>query len=413
MSERTSQPLLRVRAFACVVWLCAAIPAAHAASYDFSIDLRAVDSNGRDSYLDGGLGKLRYDEKDSGLHLGRLRAAITQPLGEVFAAHAEVSSWGDDDKNPVDLTEAFVEYRPYPRAGFRSRVRLGAFYPPMSLENRALGWETPYTITPSAISSWVGEELRTIGLEVQEDWLGTRMGHSFDFQLTGALYEWNDPAGVMMAMHGFAFDDRQTTLFGRVGKPGAAAVPAREPFHEIDHRPGFYVGGQARYLDRAVLNVLHYDNRADPTAYDAKIDDFAWQTSFDAAALRVETGNDWTVLLQWLRGDTYIHPKPRFSFEWEFASRSAMLAKTIGRHMLTARYDTFKVETGEPSEGGNEDGHAWTAAYSFNPGNSWRFMLEWLRVRSDVKARTEILGEPSLATETKIEISARYAISVP
>jgi hypothetical protein len=33
----------------------------------------------------------------------------------------------------------------------------------MSLENRAGGWKTPYTITPSAISSWVGEELRTIG----------------------------------------------------------------------------------------------------------------------------------------------------------------------------------------------------------------------------------------------------------
>ena len=49
----------------------------------------------------------------------------------------------------VDLTEAYLEYRPYPRAGFRSRVRLGAFYPPMSLENRATGWETPYTITPS------------------------------------------------------------------------------------------------------------------------------------------------------------------------------------------------------------------------------------------------------------------------
>lgn len=401
-----------MRAFAVVACLSAAVSCAEAASYDFSLDVRAVDSNGRESFLDGGLGKLRYDEKDSGLHLGRMRAAITQPLGEVFAAHAEVSSWGDNDKNPIDLTEAFLEYRPYPSNGFRSRVRLGAFYPPMSLENRALGWETPYTITPSAISTWIGEELRTIGLEGQVDWLGTRLGHSFDLQLTGAVYAWNDPAGVMMALHGFAFDDRQTTLFGRVGKPGATAVPDRELFHEIDHRPGFYVGAQARYLDRAVLNVLHYDNRADPTAYSEKLEDYAWQTCFDAAALRVETAGDWTLLVQWLQGDTYIAPNG-FWLEWGFSSRSALLSKTMGRHMLTARYDTFEVKTDTPSDPGNENGHAWTLAYAFDPGNNWRFMLEWLRVRSDVKARPVELGEPALATETKVELSVRYAISVP
>ncbi len=275
---------------------------ASATEWDVAIDLRALDSNGRDTYRDGGLGKLRYDEDDSGLHLGRLRASVTQPIGEVFAAHVDASSWGDDDKNPIDLTEAFLEYRPYPTHGFRTRARLGAFHLPVSLENRAAGWETPYTITPSAISTWIGEELRTIGLELQQEWLGTRTGHAFDLQLTGAIFGYNDPAGVLMALRGWGFSDRQTTLFGRVSRPGGAAVPDRELFHEIDDRPGFYVGGQARYLDRAVLNVLHYDNRGDPTQYDESIEDFAWQTKFDTAALRVETGNEWTAIVQWLSG---------------------------------------------------------------------------------------------------------------
>ncbi len=248
--------------------LLAAASLAHATSYDLSIDVRAVESNGRNSYLDAGQGKLRYDEDDSGLHLGRFRAAIDQPLGEVFALHADASSWGDDDKNPIDLTEAYLEYKPYPVAGFRTRARLGAFYPPMSLENRAMGWETPYSITPSPISSWIGEEIRTIGLEGQVDWLGTRMGHTFDLQFTGALFGWNDPAGTMIAQNGFILADRQTTLFGRATKPSADdEAPVREMFHEMDHRPGYYVGGQLRYLDRAVLNVLHYDNRGDPTTY--------------------------------------------------------------------------------------------------------------------------------------------------
>ncbi len=396
-----------------VAMLCTLVMSvsAHAADWDLSLDLRGVDSDGRTSFLENGQGKLRFDQDHEGLQLGRLRGAWTQPLGEVFAAHVDASVWDDNDKNPIDLTEAFLEYRPYPSHGLRSRVRLGAFYPPMSLENRAQGWETPYTLTPSAISSWIGEEIRTIGLEGQVDWLGTRTGHDFDLQLTAALFGWNDPAGTMIAAHGFAFSDRQTTLFGRVGAPAPADSPKKELFHEIDGRPGFYVGAQARYLDRAVLNVLHYDNRADPAAYSPSIRDFAWETKFNAAALRVETASGWTAMAQWLDGDTYIAPDGMW-FEWGFNSRSALLAKQVGPHMLTARYDEFRVVFEQDEEGpGNEDGHAWTVAYSFDTGKSWRFMLEWLRVRSNVTARPVLLNEPALATETKVELGVRYMLS--
>jgi hypothetical protein len=388
--------------------LCGAV-AARAADFDIALDVRAVSSDGRESFLENGQGKLRYDADHEGVQLGRLRAAWDQPLGEVFAVHADASVWGDHDKNPVDLTEAFIEYRPYPRAGFRSRVRLGAFYPPMSLENRALGWETPYTITPSAISTWIGEEVRTVGLEGQLDWLGTRLGHDFDFQFTGALFGWNDPAGTQLSAHGFAFHDRQTTLFGRVGAPQPNPdLAKKELFCEMDGRPGYYVGAQARWLDRAVLNVLHYDNRADPTVFEASVRDFAWLTRFDAAALRVESGNGWTVLAQALDGTTTIAPGGVL-LQWKYDSQSALLAKRFGPHMLTARYDAFEVTfMHDPSLPGSESGHAWTAAYSWDAGDRWRFAAEWLRVTSDVKSRPVLLGEAPLAIESKLEVSARY-----
>lgn len=383
-----------------------------AGDFEIALDLRAVRSDGRESFLDNGQGKLRYDADHEGLQLGRLRAAWDQPIGEVFAAHVDASVWDDEDKNPVDLTEAFLEYRPYPRAGFRSRVRLGAFYPPMSLESRALGWETPYTITPSAISSWIGEEVRTIGLEGQVDWLGTRLGHDFDLQLTGALFGWNDPAGTQLAMHGFTFHDRQTTLFGRVGTyQPSPELAKKEVFCEMDDRPGYYVGAQARYLDRAILNVLHYDNRADPTVFESRIRDFAWLTRFDAAALRFESGNGWTALVQALDGDTSIAPGG-FLLEWKYDAQSALLAKRFGAHMLAARYDTFEVTfRDDPSLPGSEDGHAWTVAYSWDRGDHWRFAAEWLRVTSDVKSRPVYVGEAPRATESKIEISARYVFN--
>jgi len=395
------------------LWLAMFVAGAPAcaADWELALDLRAVSSDGRESFLDNGQGKLRFDEDHQGIQLGRLRAAWNQPFGEVFSAHVEASTWDDDDKNPIDLTEAYLEYRPYPRAGLRTRVRLGAFYPPMSLESRALGWETPYTITPSAISSWIGEEIRTIGLEGQVDWLGTRLGHDFDLQLTAAVFGWNDPAGTMLGAHGFAFHDRQTTLFGRVGAPQPDPEFAKkELFHEIDGRPGYYVGAQARYLDRAVLNVLHYDNRADPTARLPSIRDLAWLTKFDAVALRIETGGGWTLLLQGLDGTTVIDPG--FWLDWEFDSQSALLARRIGAHMLTVRYDEFNVLfRGDPLESGSEDGNAWALAYSYDSGEHWRFALEWLRVDSDVPARVELLGEPAFARESKVEFSARYSLS--
>lgn len=384
----------------------------HAGDWALALDLRAVTSDGRESFLDNGQGKLRFDENHQGIQLGRLRAAWNQPLGEVLSLHVDASAWDDDDKNPIDLTEAYVEYRPYPRAGVRTRLRLGAFYPPMSLENRAAGWETPYTITPSAISSWIGEEIRTVGLEGQVDWLGTRLGHTFDLQLTGAMFGWNDPAGTMLGAHGFAFHDRQTTLFGRVGAPQPdPAFATKEIFHEIDDRPGYYIGAQARYLDRAVLNLLHYDNRGDPTVVLPSIRDFAWLTKFDAAALRFESGGGWTAILQALDGSTYIAPGG-YWLDWKFDSRSALLARRSGAHMMAVRYDAFGVLfRGDSTVSGSEDGHAWTVAYSFDRGDHWRFALEWLRVESDVPARAERLGEPPFASESKLELSARYLLS--
>jgi hypothetical protein len=240
----------------------------------------------------------------------------------------------------------------------------------------------------------------------------------FDFQFTAAVFGWNDPAGTMLADHGFALHDRQTTLFGRAGSVQTDPTkPKKELFHEIDDRPGYYVGVQARYLDRAVLNVLHYDNRGDPQAQSPELRDMAWKTRFDAVALRIETGREWTLLLQAIQGAT--PPSIRSSCcLWDFDSQSAMVAKRWGRHMLAARYDAFEIEFQQHPTGpaartvmpGRARGHSNATITGASP-------LEWLRVESDVPARRAELGEAPFAPETKIELlgplHACTAISEP
>jgi hypothetical protein len=132
------------------------------------------------------------------VQVGRLRAALTQPSGRCLGIKLDASYWGQDAAHPFGLTEGYLEYRPYPVDGWRTRVRIGADYPPVSLEDTASGWSSPYTISNSALNSWIGEEIRTIGIEGNLEWLGTRLGHDFDLGATGGVFGWNEPAGVVV-----------------------------------------------------------------------------------------------------------------------------------------------------------------------------------------------------------------------
>ena len=388
-----------------------AAPHAAATDWEASLDLRLVNSDADRSYMDGGLGLTRFDRNDSVLQLGRARFALTQSLGEIWSAHLDASVWDDKDAHPLGVTEAYLQLRPYPAYGYRLRVKAGAFYAPVSLENRASGWESPYTLTYSAINSWLATEVRTIGAEAQLDWLGMRTGHAFDVGLTAAVFGWNDQAGAVLAGDGFVLTDRQTPLGGRVGQPGSPPLNGVKPFLDTDGRPGAYAGLEARYLDRLVLRVLRYDNRADPTATDTPAAVVAWHTSFTSAGARLETQSGWTLIGQYLDGRTAIEP-PGFAAAWPFRAAFGLVSRRFGRHTLSARYDRFRVqvEAQDLEPDGAQSGHAWTAAYSFDATSHWRVSLEWLQVVSYSYNRADLYALSPWATQTQVQLAVRYAL---
>jgi hypothetical protein len=388
--------------------LLAASSVGRATDWELSLDTRLVSSDAYPSLMEGGLGTVRFSSEDSGIKLGRLRFALSQPLGELWSAHLDASVFDDHGGSTIGLTEAYLLFRPYPFAGYRFRLKAGGFYPPVSLENRAAGWESPYTLSYAAINSWLAAEVRTIGLEGTLDWLGTRSGHAFDLGATAGVFGWNDRAGVVIANNGFVFTDRQTPLFGRVGQPGVPPLDGAQPFMEIDQRAGAYAALEARYLDRAVLRVLRYDNRADPTDIDTVAHVIAWDTRFTSAGLRLEADHGWTAIAQWLGGVTTIAPQS-VTLNWPFQSTFALLSKRFGRSTLSARYDRFAVQSNASEGYGEQDGHAWTAAYVFDADAHWRFTLECVRVVSSSVNREE-QGGPLLATETQWQLAIRYAL---
>jgi hypothetical protein len=134
------------------------------ADWELSLDLRALSSDGRDSFLDNGLGKLRFDDDDDGLRLG---PACAPPGTSRWAKPSPRTS----RPRPGTTMTRIPSTSPRPTSN-TARIRApagarGCGWAPSihrcPLESRAIGWESPYTITPSAISSWIGEEIRTIG----------------------------------------------------------------------------------------------------------------------------------------------------------------------------------------------------------------------------------------------------------
>ena len=371
---------------------------------DGDVDVRWVHATGEPSFSNGGPGILRFDPDHEGLELGRAFLAPSFRITDLVTLHAVADTYGDHNRNPADLSEFYFDVHPFPASAIRWRGRVGAFYMPVSLENRGPGWTDVYTITPSALNTWLGEEFRTIGAEVEARWLGASSGYLGDFALVGAVYGWNEPAGVLLAERGFALTDRPSTLFGYLGSP------PRSFYHEIDRQPGYYGGLTWRHHDRLEIRALRYDNRADPDAQ-TQSGFHAWRTRFDSAGARLEPEEHWTLIAQYLDGDTaagfgeYDDPP----FLMKFRAAFALASFEWGAQRLSARYDTFRTHQvsgfyGPPSNG---DGHAWTFAATRDLGEHWQFVAEWLRVFSSF-ARRATLDEPVFQTQTQIQLAARY-----
>jgi hypothetical protein len=371
-----------------------------------AVDLRLVHSSSPASFLDGGDGALRFDSGREGLRLGRAYVAARLRLADEWTLHGVLDAYGDHDRNAVDTSELWLGYRPFPSGPVRWQLKLGAFYLPASLENRGPGWRSVYTLTPSAINSWIGEELRTIGAEAEVRWLAARSGLPGDVSLVVAAYGWNDPAGVLIADRGFALSDRPSTLFGGLGRPPIGF------YHEIDRRPGYYVGVAFHGAAGLELRALRYDNRADPGAA-TDGGGGAWLTRFTSLGARWEPRGPLTLIAQYLAGDTTIGPDgaPARQYVMRFHAAFALASLEWQRHRLTVRYDDFHTRqtSGFYGPHGDEAGHGWTIGASHEFGSDWTLAAEWIRLQSRFPPRSLVSGMPD-RTDTQVQLALRYQL---
>ena len=386
--------------------------------YDFEsgLDLSYVDANGNPSWLDGSAGKLRYDEHTDGLMLSRAWVDFHARLADTLDAHVAAVAYDDGIGSPIDLTEAYLEWRPLTDSANRYRVKVGAFYPRVSLENSGPAWTSPYTISSSAINTWVGEELRAYGAEFTVSRRPRALGGAHSFSLFGSMFYNNDTAGGLIAWKGWSVHDRQSRLGDEIPLPPVPQIQpgmwfdAQEPYItpslEIDNTYGYYVGGEWLVNRRSLLRVMHYDNRTDPFGYEDG--QFAWHTWFDSVGLQMTLPGDVGLFTQWMEGYTVwgTITNGAYAVDVEFTSYYLMLTKALDRQRISARFDHFSIDENDqiPLDDNTEDGHAWTLSYRFEVSPLVSLAAEWLAIKSKRPAWA-YFGLPVDKTERQLQLS--------
>jgi len=385
---------------------------------DMGLDVSFISTSGHPSWLQGSGGKLRFDESSDGLQLSRGFIDYEALLFDSIKVHL-VSELYDDNFGPtIDLTEAYLEWRPMTESANRYRLKVGAFYPRISLENVDPGWSSAYSINPSAINTWVGEELRSVGLELSVSRRPESLGGAHTFSLNAAVYVGNDPAGGLIAWKGWSIHDRQSRFNDEVPLPPIPRIQPGEwwdeqdpfitPLLEIDEEPGYYINAEWQYANRLLVRAMHYDNLADPQGLENN--QFAWWTYFDHVAVQATLPGDIGLLAQWMDGFTAWgrFRNGVYSVDVTFLSNYVLLTRAFDRHRLTGRYDHFEMSEADttPLDENSERGHAWTFSYQFTPSPSVSIAAEWMQIFTERPA-WEYFNLEQRKTETQFQLLLR------
>jgi hypothetical protein len=372
-------------------------------TFSASFDLRAVAADGEPSWTDSGFGKARFDgdEGEAAVRPVAAHAAlIWEPrLGWDLGATIVVAAQHEQDE-PVDLVEAFLAYKPVPRSSTRLSARAGLFWPPVSLEHEGASWSVTGMITPSAINSWIGEEVKVVGAEAT----AAREVHGNRLAATFGLFGVNDTAGTLIAFRGWALHDLKAGAFGHQPLPRLnqfmqfAQAPATRPLIELDGRIGFYgkLGWQLRAPIR--LEAFYYDNRGDPEAVNDELQ-WGWETRFLNLGARIDFGDRTWLLAQALTGATkmgFRDSTGRYWVETRFRSGFARLSHRIGALALTGRADWFETreEGSQMDRDESERGWALAAAASWAVSDQAEILVEGLHVDSERGVRRRDGLEP-------------------
>ncbi len=333
-------------------------------------DVRLVAVDGERGWSSGGFGKLRSGSNEDWKvqpQLGNVdiiwRPQLTWSLGATIVAAVE-----GGQRTQAGLGQAYLSFRPMrSNAVAAFSARAGLMWPPVSLEHEGADWHVANSITPSAINSWIGEEVRPVAAE------GTAaivLGRH-KLRATAALTAANDTAGTLLTFRGWALHDRTTLAFNRWPLPplegmiGQIQAPYTHPLIDLHrgfaHRPGYYAKLAWQPPLPVRLELFRYDNRADPQDFNRDME-WGWRTAFDNLGVAAKIG-DLDLKMQALDGRTrmgFVMNGQRW-VDNRFRSAFVLLEKPIGDIGIAIRGEAFDTRNRGSIVGDDYDEHGWSA----------------------------------------------------
>jgi len=384
-------------------------------------DERLVVANGQPSWLSRGEGKTEFQGNSKGgygaqLSLNEADVVYEPRFSDSLSANISWA-WQNHHENRLDLMEAFLNYLPPQTGPVGFQLRAGLMWPEISLEHTTGGaWSVVNTITPSAINTWVGEEVKVVGIEPT---LRFALGDQ-NFTTTAAVFEFNDTAGTLLSFRGWALDTLKATATSDFPLPNRspfldrAQQNATESTDNVDHNPGWYARAAWAPPWPFGLSVFYYDNRGNPQVFQSDLQ-WGWRTRFWNVGLNADLTPTTKLLAQGMAGST-IMGADTDGEPWvhtNYQSVYVLITQKLGPWSVTGRAETFATQEhgSEMPPGSGENGWALTAAARINLTRNLTFLAEAMNVESDRDNRVTLgdLASP-FESQTVFQFSLRYRI---
>ncbi len=385
-------------------------------------DARLVSAGGEKSWLDGGFGKLRYGDTTK-LDLAQAAVQWTPRLTDTLSAYI-VAQDVPDAERPFGVEEAYLKWRPLPTVTpigvYHFTFRAGQMFPPISMENDGPGWTPSRTLTPSAIDSWVGEELLVEGAEAS---VATQAG-DHGLGATIGLFTKDDTSGTLLAWRGWSLQDiasDQNTLLPLPSGPqgykalfGTYQAYDSRPYVEINHHLGYYTRLDWRPPAAVAFNLELYENPGDPSL--VRNGQWSWATRFGNLGTQYRLDDRDVLLSQVMSGGTKTGGPLGNGYravDVDFSSAYLLLSHALGQGRasdgkLTARMDYFDVKdlSLQAIDNNTDRGYALTVAWLRPLTRHIDFALEDVQVWSHHPARVTQMLDPQ-QTQTQLQMALK------
>ena len=416
--------LLRIGSVACAL-ACAAPSAASdldlfsANALQLTSDVRLSIADGPKSWLRGGFGKIDTSGNGNNFRLepqvGEADLVWTPQLGWALSG-VVVGTLNGGERTQAGISQAYLSYRPMRSRDLAVSARAGLFWPPLSLEHEGLDWHVADSITPSAINSWIGEEVRPVAVEANVD---VSLGEQ-RLRATAAVLAASDTAGTLLTLRGWAFNDRKTLAFNRQPLPPLGVdfqgyqAPFTHPLIDLHrgfaHRPGYYAKLAWQPPIPVRIEFFRYDNNANPEDFNSDLE-WGWRTWFNNVGVVANLGGGTELKGQALDGRT----RMGFSEEgarWvdnHFRSAFALLTHRFGPFGLAARIEVFDTRNRGSIIGQEYDESGWSEMLAAK--RNWgRFtgLLELLHASSK-RDQLEEAGLSPSQRQTQVQADLRFS----